>query len=296
MNDTKDKLNKELGMLLGVHVGDSLGATLEFQKERSLFDLHKEIIGGGFFKWKPGAATDDTDLTICLLESLVQHKKFEIYDFSERLLYWLRSNPIDIGETTKKSLKKLKYGRNPLTSGSSKFATQGNGSLMRCSPLALLNVPEIELNLIVKNQASITHSHKNCIDADIIFIYALKLALSGETKDQIFDKSVQLAKQINKSIFLKLIKVKETSWLNLKTTGFVIDTLGAAFWGLINLNSFEEALIMVVNRGDDSDTTGAVTGALCGAYYGLNSIPVRWLDCLQRKDNISTLYSQLQLR
>jgi ADP-ribosyl-[dinitrogen reductase] hydrolase len=67
----------------------------------------------------------------------------------------------------------------------------------------------------------------------------------------------------------------------LANSGWVRHTLESAVWGLMTTDSFEEAVIQVVNLGRDADTAGAVVGALAGAAYGLEAIPERWKGAIR---------------
>lgn len=279
--------NKELGMLLGLHCGDSLGATLEFGPSRSRENFLEDIIGGGEYHWTPGAPTDDTDLAFCLLQSLTQNKTFVPEDYTKYLIAWYHSNPPDIGNTTKAALKRLIQGISFTESGGKDETTQTNGSLMRCAPLALLPFNED----MIKIQCAMTHAHQTCIDADLIFISALKDALLGKDKTHIYNSSLHYASRINLKIHEELLKIPNTPWEDLRTGGLVVETLAASFWGLLNSENFKDAIVLVVNRGNDSDTVGAVTGALCGAYYGLDSIPQKWLQTIQLKIKMEKLYA-----
>lgn len=140
-------------------------------------------------------------------------------------------------------------------------------------------------------QCSITHAHQNCLDCDLIFVGALKDSLNGLSKAQIFANAKNTALALNKEIYELLIQVLNLSWDEIYTEGFVIETLAFSFWALLNYESFEESLIRVVNRGGDADTLGATTGALCGAYYGKESIPERWLSVLEERGEITEILS-----
>src|SRR5262249_38519800 len=127
--------DRERGLLLGLHAGDALGATLEFEPPRPEADFHREIAGGGAFHWEPGAATDDTDMMLCVLESLAACRRLDRADLSQRFLSWYKTNPRDIGLTVQMSLENIAKGQ-PLDScGQDHERAQGNGSLMRCAPL-----------------------------------------------------------------------------------------------------------------------------------------------------------------
>lgn len=75
----------------------------------------------------------------------------------------------------------------------------------------------------------------------------------------------------------------------IRSGGFVLDTLTAAIWSVIRTDSFEEAVVTAVGLGGDTDTTGAVAGALAGAHYGLDAIPERWRSHVQYRDELAEL-------
>ncbi len=284
----KCKYDRSLGMLLGLHVGDSLGATLEFCEPRTLDNLHTDITGGGAFKWIPGEPTDDTLMMILLLESLISSSgKVDIEDIALKYVDWLNSNPKDIGSTVSSALSRIKNGASPFTSGLTHEGSQGNGSLMRCAPLALFNIS----NEDIANQSKITHAHLNCIACDIIFISSLRDLIRGHDKEFVFNNALRLSTNLSPDLHKALSLIKNLSWEEITSTGYVIDTLAFAFWGLLSTNSFEEALINVVNRGGDADTLGAVCGALCGAHYGVNGIPQKWRSGIEKGEYAESLFS-----
>lgn len=280
---------KELATLNGLHIGDSLGATLEFQSSSSIWNEHTEIIGGGPFHWKAGDPTDDTDMMISLLQSLCDNKGFNLRNIADNYVKWIKSNPVDVGITTSDGLQKVSAGIDLGETGSVDEYSQGNGGLMRCAPLALFDVSDEQ----IKAECALTHAHTNCIKINQVFIHSLKMLYKKSSKNEIYEYALSEL-SYNSEFYENFKSIKEKPWSELKTSGYVIDTLCSAFWGLIHSESFEEALIKVVNRGDDADTCGAVTGALCGAYYGLESIPKRWLDTIREKEIIFSLYSSIE--
>ena len=76
---------------------------------------------------------------------------------------------------------------------------------------------------------------------------------------------------------------------NIKSSGYVIDTLEAAIWCILTTNNYKDAVLKAVNLGHDTDTTGAVTGGLAVLIYGLDNIPNEWINTLARKDDIMNL-------
>jgi ADP-ribosyl-[dinitrogen reductase] hydrolase len=270
--------------MLGLHVGDSLGASLEFCPPSSEWNSHTEILGGGKHRWPVGSPTDDTEMAILVLESLIQHNSFNIYDLSGRFMEWLALGPSDIGRTTFLAINNLMNGVSPFRSGLTGPHDQGNGSLMRCAPLAYFNVQEHS----IFKQAAITHNHPLCKIADYILIQAIRDAEKGLSKTEIYQNAIHNSQE-NPILFDHISKIQDLTWKELPTSGFVVHTLGAAFWGLLKSNTFEEALISIVNRGDDADSAGAVCGALCDSFYGETAIPGKWLQKIQLRSKIERI-------
>jgi ADP-ribosyl-[dinitrogen reductase] hydrolase len=286
---------KVLGMLWGLHAGDSLGAPLEFLPASPVWNTHTEMTGGGSFKWKIGEATDDTDLMLCVLRAIESPELISFDVLKVEMLKWYESNPPDIGTTTIKGLKNLKDNLPLRECGFVNDEFQGNGSLMRVAPLALMSETAVgmykgektaPLTEVIETQAKMTHGHALCFQSDRVLVAALRSILRGGTKEEAYDVAVQEAAKVSGNIFERLKEVPHISWENLKTSGFCVDTLCAALWAFLKYDNLEDALVAVVNRGDDSDSCGAVAGALCGAYYGSPAIPARWLETLEFRDEI----------
>ena len=70
------------------------------------------------------------------------------------------------------------------------------------------------------------------------------------------------------------------------SSGYVIHCLEASLWCVANSKNYSEAVLKAVNLGDDTDTTAAVTGAIAGALYGIETLPREWLDKLARLDEL----------
>lgn len=284
-------------MLWGLHAGDSLGAPWEFLPPMPAWNAKTEIVGGGKFNWAPGEATDDTDLMLAVMRSLKSAQEISFDILKTEMLAWMASNPPDIGNTTIKGLQNLKAGKALRDCGfvNNDDKAQGNGSIMRVAPLALLHENAVGtystdktygLREIIVTQCKMTHGHQLCVDTDLIFIAAVKAALAGKSKQDIFEAALDEAVKTNASIYQKLKEIPTTSWENLATSGFCGDTLCAGLWAVLKYDNLEEALVSVVNRGDDSDSCGAVAGVLCGAFYGSQAIPKRWLEKLEFRAEI----------
>lgn len=76
-------------------------------------------------------------------------------------------------------------------------------------------------------------------------------------------------------------KVSESE---IRSSGYVVDTLEASIWRLLQTSSYKEAVLLATNLGDDTDTVAAVTGGLAGLYYEYEEIPVDWVQCIQCRE------------
>ena len=75
----------------------------------------------------------------------------------------------------------------------------------------------------------------------------------------------------------------------IKSSGYVVDTLEAALWCLLNTSNYKDCVLKAINLGEDTDTVAAVAGGLAGMYYGVDAIPDNWLNQLARRDDIEKL-------
>jgi len=311
-------------VLLGGAVGDALGVPVEFQP-RGSFHVD-DMIGHGTYDQPSGTWSDDTSLTLCLVDAIT---RLSSNDFNSMLKttahnfclwYWNRNftangEVFDVGNSTAKAIKKLLDGTSPLESGCSEMNENGNGSLMRIAPLAfyVADRPQGERFEIVNRISSITHSHPISVLACIIYVeYLLKL-LKGEdkftafeeTQKQIMDALVvgELADYFHNEItdyFMPLIFPGNKWHLakegDIKSGGFVADTLKAAIWCFLSTDNYKDAVLKAVNLGEDTDTTAAVTGGLAGAYYGIGGIPQKWIEGLAKHEVISGFADSIYFR
>lgn len=294
--------------LLGLAIGDALGVPVEF-KSREWLSLNPitDMIGYGTYNQVPGTWSDDSSLTFCLVDSLCSG--YDLKDIADKFIkwkdnaYWTAWNHVfDIGITTSNSINNLKNTDNPIDAGAKDEQSNGNGSLMRIIPLAFytFTMNHNKRYKMVKDVASLTHAHIRSIIACFIYVeYAIKL-INGEDKKFAYKKL-----QIDVSDFFlanyfhnneikqfdRIIKndISKYSIDEIKSSGYVIHSLEAAFWCFLNTDSYKDAVLKAVNLGSDTDTIAAITGAVAGIYYGMDNIPNRWLIQLARNKDIETL-------
>ena len=288
-----DRYSRVLGGLLGLACGDALGGTLEFLSEaegRIRYGYLKDIIGGGCWDLKPGEVTDDTMMTIAVAEGILENPQNPVSHIGEKFIDWYKSRPKDVGNIINLALSAyIESGSWEIAAASAhgfnEGISAGNGSLMRCIPVALYyKDPEIMTNVTV-GQSKLTHYDDKATRACVFYNNLISGYLNGETKITFIKEML--------SGYPEYSKVLNMSKCNLKSSGFVVDSLISSLWCFINTNTFEEAVCEAVNLCGDADTVGAITGGLAGAYYGAESIPLRWSEKILVKDKLTELAHRL---
>lgn len=144
----------------------------------------------------------------------------------------------------------------------------GNGAAMRTLPVALCTVgDDLLLERFTLEQAHLTHNHPYSDSASIYLGRLLHLALTGRSMLRLRREAEQLV-SLHPSFSFDPYKGL--------ATGYVVDTMQTVFHCFFRSRSFEGCVTDTVNQGGDADTTGAIAGAIAGAYYGESSIPARW--------------------
>jgi len=308
-----DQLAKVKGALLGVAVGDALGATLEFMTRDEIqrrYGIHKEIIGQGYWRLAAGDVTDDTDMTVAVARGILTDPANPLEHIARNFADWAKSDPQDIGKICSLVLQEgIKRGAvneaewlevAEYAHYQSGGRSGGNGSLMRTIPVALAYCGDRERMLdIALRQSALTHYDPLAGRCVMLYCDLVRNILLGrDLKTAIIELcgkgwhgSADMPVFEDNSAGLKLRYDLQQE--NIRTTGYVLHTLEAALNCAYQTGSFEEALIMAVNLGGDTDTIGAVTGGLAGAFYGLEAIPERWLAKLRVKDELLDLAERL---
>lgn len=294
--------DKPLALIMGVAVGDALGVPVEFKK-RGTFHV-SGMQGYGTHHQPPGTWSDDTSLTLALADNLlpescglpdVARAFIEWYD---KAAYTPHGEVFDVGNATAEAIKRLKKGVPPEKAGGSGECDNGNGSLMRIAPLAfyMSGIRKAEERFrIVREVSSLTHAHEWSVAACYIYVEMLNKLRMGRTKKvayaalrEDFARGVPFISKGTLARFGRILE-NDISLLpeeDIRSSGFVIDTLEAAFWSFLTTDTYRDAVLKAVNLGEDTDTTGAVTGAMAGLAYGLDAIPKKWLEQLAAREEI----------
>src|SRR5918995_638307 len=288
--------DRYLGTLLGLACGDALGGPLEFVERDEIAARFPtgvtEFIGGGWLSLDPGEVTDDTQQALILAESLTDDG-LDLDRLAAGLIAWFRGDPKDIGNTTRIALEALAAGTAPLDAGAAALAARGarsaaaNGAVMRCAPVALrFRRDPGRLVRASLDSARVTHAEARASWGTVVVNQAIAYLLNGGA---ITDAPAAAVVGIPNSEVREAALDAAKRWRDdVRAGGFVLETIGASFWSLLNSSSAREAIEMAVALGDDADSTGAVTGALAGAAYGVSALPTTWVETVQFREQLNS--------
>ena len=277
--------------LLGLALGDALGAPVEFVP-RGRFRPLTGLIGGGKFQVAPGQWTDDTAMALCLADSLIECQGFDALDQMQRYERWVdegynasRPEAFGIGKTVLEALIAFKRSGKPY-SGRTEPRFSGNGSLMRIAPIAIVHLQQPQQAWEAAALSSrITHGAVACVQACQYFTQLLIRAMQGASKEAMLTGFETMGLDALTHIVAGDFKHKSAD--EVRGNGHVVDSLEAALWAFWHNSSFEGAVLAAANLGDDADTTAAICGQLAGAHHGMAGLPVSWLQLLHRRDHIA---------
>ena len=300
-------------ILFGVAVGDALGVPVEFNSRQTISQKPvADMIGFGTYNLPTGTFSDDSSLAFCLAEALTQG--FSLKKIGNNFVAWLnnnywtpRGNVFDVGIATSQAIRRLQGGCNPELAGGMDVSDNGNGSLMRILPL-LVYIKDRELSdryQITKQVSSITHGHIRSVIACFYYLEFARQIVNGINKFQVYKNlQTEISDHLNSlsinaneiKLFDRLLNgnICELTDKEIFSSGYVLHTLEASIWCLLTTDNYKAATLKAVNLGEDTDTTGAVTGGLAGLLYGFDTIPKSWLQQIARKHDIEDLADRLR--
>lgn len=302
-------------LLFGVAVADALGVPVEFcypneinmpSVQSNYQDIPNRQTAFGSWNKPIGTFSDDSSLTFCTAEYLANNET-NLDNLLERFKDWMKEGywtadgeTFDIGRTTLFAIENYAYGSNWQNCGMKNENDNGNGSLMRISPLLLPLLYDKTITdpySYISNFSSLTHAHTISVDCCYIYLqFAKHLYHTKNTKLAFTYLKEELSlKFVNNDIFKRLFSDEflSTDPALFNNRGFVLGSLEIALHTILTTKSYEEAVLKAISLGKDTDTNAAITGALAGLLYGYDNIPTHWLAPLKRKENIELLAEQL---
>ena len=312
--------NFVLDGIMGLCVADTMGVPVEFMDRET---LKKDPVVGireyGTYNQPAGTWSDDTSMTLCLVDSISKGLDYE--DIMLNFIKWIEEGEytpygeaFDSGFTTRKALMRFKKGVPPLECGGRSEYDNGNGSLMRILPILFYLQSMYGINFtdvggayeIIHNISALTHGHKRSQIACGIYISVASRLIGGMDMKIVVSSGIYQAMKFYKGREDYIDELKHFKQLEredfaelpegeIKSNGYVVDTLEAAIWCLLNTENYKDCVLKAVNLGNDTDTVAAVVGGLAGLRYGYESIPQDWVNEIARKEYVEDLCNKLYL-
>lgn len=291
MTDMKKRI---AGALFGVAVGDALGGPVEFMDQDQIavrYGRLTDMIGGGWLNLKPGEVTDDTQMTLCVAEGIVEAPSEPIQAIGRRFIKWSESGPKDIGGACAASIfHAQRYGgTNPTaeqwrraareTQWNTGRPVEGNGALMRSVYPGLYYHSMIEALTKAQRIAWMTHAGERSTEACILYTRMVHLLTASESQIQDRLRPAEFLAERCRTV-PEYLEAANADSVAPASGGWVVDSMRIAVGSLATTDSFKEAVVTAVNLGGDADTNGAITGGLAGAWYGYDAIPAEWINAL----------------
>lgn len=301
--------------LIGFITADALGVPVEFKsreylKQNPVIDM----IGYGTYNQPKGTWSDDTTMTLCLVETLLDDE-FSLKNLANRFINWVdwgywtpHGELFDIGNTTLAAVERLRTIEDPKLAGGNHETENGNGSLMRILPLVfeLYDIKDKEEQYkAIKDISSLTHAHERSILSCFYYLTFARF-LRGhyyppiemyKLTNTIFERYVIDKPNLENELkhFDRLLSgsINDLDESKIRSSGYVIDSLEACVWCILTTKNYEDAVLKAVNLGEDTDTIAAITGGLAGLYYGKKQIPSAWINSIVKLKDINELIDKL---
>ena len=294
-------------VIFGHAVADALGVPVEFLSRDQIARCPvTDMMGFGSYPYPAGSWSDDTSMSLCALSSL-SNDKISWKDIMANFTLWLTEDKFtptgecfDVGRTCLRAIRRWASNEAGATEcGLTDEYSNGNGSLMRINPFVLYafakKMPVAIWTNIIHKASSLTHAHERSLIGCGIYAFVLMELLNNPVKESVNIGLVKAKafyceyKEFGhyERIFKDGFSSLDSSEIN--SSGYIVDTLEAALWCLLNSENYKDCVLKAVNLGRDTDTVGAVAGGLAGALYGVGNIPKKWLDTLQNRELIEDL-------
>ena len=306
--------------LYGAIIADALGVPVEF-KDRDYLKKNPvtDMTGYGTYNLPKGSWSDDSSMMLCLADSIAKLRGIDYDDIMKKFYNWFKHakytpdhKVFDIGRTCLMAIANYEEGSKAVYCGLSGEMDNGNGSLMRIAPLPLYlfqaypsNTMELEsIYEFIHNVSSITHAHPiSLIGCDIYCAIMIEI-LNGTGKEDLQGYALpKIGKYVRKhpgyeSALKKYDRIFHQSFKDIpeneiKSSGYVVDTLEAALWCFLNTEKYRDCVLKAVNLGSDTDTVACVAGSIAGLYYG--DIPSEWINSIRNRKMIDKIINSFTM-
>jgi len=296
-------VSRARGALLGLVAGNQLGVPTEGMGSEAIRNAFPNGLHDLAPPPKNSPYDDDAAMALLLGESLLAAKGFDATDVAHRWVKWMKVDGRGIGWTTKRALTLIDRGKEPFEAGrlahqESPGRSAGNGSVMRCVPVALRYHDDLDrLIRVSTQQAAITHADDRCTWAAAAVNLAARELLHGNIYfiEEVLHRIGDRAPRVLRDAIHRVPREGESDLPITRAgeTGYVVHCVEIAFWFVAHDRTLEESLIHLAQAGGDTDTNAAVAGALLGARHGETALPPRWMDQLVGAQGIGKLAEEL---
>lgn len=305
--------DRQRGALIGLAVGDALGAAVEFKSPGTFPPVTGYRLGGPH-PVPLGGWTDDTSMALAMADAMegewdidLQISNYALWHDVGR--FSVIGRCFDIGGITAGSLAAWKRSGNAWTSGATDERSSGNGSIMRLAPVPIYSTVNANNDSLLAITASLakessipTHASSQCTSACRYMAAIMAAMIKGESRKSVLSprwRGIRILNEIER-LDPAILAVARGSYRKkqppeIRGSGWVVASLEAALWAFHDAANFEEAVLKAVNLGCDADTTGSITGQLAGAFWGESGIPQHLRDGLARMDMIEKALKSLKV-
>jgi ADP-ribosyl-[dinitrogen reductase] hydrolase len=296
------------GGILGLLVGDALGVPYEFHPASALPSI--EAIDfeppPGFprshARVAPGTYSDDGAHALCLLASLLDHPSLDLEDLGARLRNWYEHGYLavdgvvfDVGIQTSRAIAALARGVRAESAGPSEVSANGNGSLMRVLPLALVHAgDDASLVAAAHRQSLVTHGHLRAQVCCALYVLWARRTLESSAepwRDAVATlRTLYRADSASSEELESFVRPDDDGAV--KGSGYVVDALRSARWAC-EQGDYAAVVRAAVSLGNDTDTTAAIAGGIAGLRDGVAAIPARWRERLRGREHYEPLIARM---
>lgn len=306
--------------MMGLIVGDALGVPVQFMEKEEIIAREvgpvKGMESGGAYNMPAGTWSDDGSMALATLDSIVNNKRIDLTDIMECFCKWelegkytQYGEAFDQGNICTDAIYCYIEDKNIDNCGCTDENSNGNGSLMRILPACIFlaldkETSEEDKMKLIHKVSGLTHNHLRSIIACGLYYAMVDALIHSAGKSSLknvlqtgIDNGLKFYGMDKDNYYemthftrlFHLDELQQTEERDMRSGGYVIETIEAAVWCLITTDSLKECLLKVVNMGHDTDTVAAVAGGLAGLYYGVDAIPKDWLDEIVQKEYIENM-------
>ncbi len=308
MKHSEIQSNKIKGLIFGQAIGDALGLGTEFLSKDQIaqyypngYHFYDQIIQDKHrSRWEKGSWTDDTDMFLCIANSLIAKGQVDELDIASRFKHWMDTSGMGLGLTTYRVMSLPQYTKFPAKGAEivwklKKKDIAPNGALMRNGIVCAYNYwdePEVLHNC--ERICQLTHFDPRCVDSCKIMAHIILGELNHKPLSwpqlhnimQGYDPRI-IQYINNPKVDISLLQLDEP-----KSMGYTLKALNAGIWSYFNAASFEEGILRIINEGGDADTNACIAGSILGSKFGFKAVPEHWVQALLKHPKLDFIAGQ----